>query len=85
MKLTLSVYFQHYEDKSTRRVTLSGFLKLAHDFDIFPDLVNKARVVKYFNLLTHLTQERRADLDLQLFVEMLLLCAFEIPAPSVQE
>lgn len=45
-------------------MTLSGYLKFAHDFDIFPDLVNKARIVKFYNLLTHLTQDHRDELDL---------------------
>ena len=59
MKVTLAVYYQHYEEKGSRRMTLSGYLKFAHDFDIFPDLVNKARIVKFYNLLTHLTQDHR--------------------------
>ena len=62
----------------------AGLLRFARSFSLFPDLVGKARLEKFFHLLTALTQSKPRGLDLSLFVELLILCASTLPTPPLE-
>ena len=71
-----------------------GFAKFAKDFDIFPTILTKAKLMKIFETLAGVFQktgalhnnEEKKYIDQHLFIEGLALCAFEVnyqePEPS---
>lgn len=76
-------------------MTFAGFERFCTDFDLFPDVLSKAKLRSYFNTLAQYfqaensTQGKELMLDEHLFVEALALAAFEIvyrdPQPDAFE
>ena len=90
---SLLPYYLCYADPK-RLINFQALVKFCTDFDIFPDIVNKAKLMKFFETLKKIyqsTSETKNDdfIDEHLFTEAVALCAFEVqykePEPSEVE
>jgi hypothetical protein len=68
-------------------LNFEAFLKFSLDFSIFPDLVSKSKLNKYFKttMSTDILFTDTAEndfIDQNIFVDILAQCAFEIPYRS---
>jgi len=92
---SLKYYYEAYTNNSTNGLMcFEGFAKFAKDFDIFPTILTKAKLMKIFETLAGVFQktgalhnnEEKKYIDQHLFIEGLALCAFEVnyqePEPS---
>lgn len=52
---TLIPYFTFYAN-TKGMMNFDGFSKFAHDFGIFPDILNKAKLMKFFSTLSSFYQ-----------------------------
>ena len=96
---TLIPYYQYYAHQKTSLLSFEGFSKFCLDFGIFPDILTKAKIKRFFTTLSGFYQQNAAEMgvtsterdviDEHLFVEALALTAFEIkyrdPQPSNAE
>jgi hypothetical protein len=48
---TLIPYYQYYANPKGL-MNFDGFSKFCHDFGIFPDILNKAKIMKFFSTLS---------------------------------
>ena len=83
-------YYTYYADQKTGLLGFDGFSKFCTDFEIFPDILNKPKIMRFFKTLSGFyestanmegdtsTTKRRDQVDEHLFVEALALAAFEI-------
>lgn len=85
---SLRFYYEAYS-KSTGLMDFESFARFAKDFDIFPLVITKSRLLKIFETLATVferTAGHSGFIDQHLFVEGLALCAFEVnyesPEPS---
>lgn len=79
---------------SKRLISFNSLVKFCSDFDIFPDIVNKAKLMRFFETLKKIfqsTSEGKFEdlIDEHLFTEAIALCSFEVqykePEPSEVE
>lgn len=95
---TLIPFFHHYSHQKTQLLNFAGFSKFCHDFGIFPDILTKSKIMRFFSTLSGFYQQNALELgvapekdviDEHLFVEALALTAFEVryrdPQPSNAE
>lgn len=89
-KAFLPIY-KFYCNKNTYLMTFEQFLKFCVDFSIFPDVCSKSKLYSFFKSISGCMQitDTNGNLVIKLdnieyiddnyFVDMLALCAFEIP------
>lgn len=78
-------YFMFYADEKTMLMDFEAFFKFCQDFEIFPYILSKPKIMRFFKALssffsTTKTQkkEMKEKIDEHLFVEILALAAFEM-------
>ena len=93
---SLKYYYEAYTNGSPNNLmNFETFAKFAKDFDIFPTILTKAKLLKIFETLAGVFQktgnfqhsnDNKLYIDQHLFIEGLALCAFEVnyqePEPS---
>lgn len=90
-------YYLHYADKD-RLLNLEGFQRFCSDFDLFPAVLSKPRLYRFFRSLAKFFEQTAGEairksklevIDEHLFVEALALTAFEVgyshPQPTNAE
>ena len=86
---SMTPFFSFYSDPKTGLLSFEQFSKFCTDFEIFPDILSKPKIMRFFKTLSGFfettarntlpEQELRRDvIDEHLFVEALALTAFEI-------
>ena len=78
---TMLPYFRFYASPKGL-IDQDGFTRFCGDFGIFPDILSKPKVVRFFKTLSTFYQEptkgQPAVIDEHLFIEALALTAFEV-------
>jgi hypothetical protein len=97
---TLIPYYMFYAQPKTALLTFNAFTKFCLDFGIFPDILSKSKIMRFFSTLSGFYQQNAQEstgsqientevIDEHLFVEALALTAFEVkyrdPEPSNAE
>jgi hypothetical protein len=85
-------YFLFYAEKKTEKMNFAQFSRFCTDFEVFPKILSKSKIVRLFQTLSGFfesTQENQRSptekiIDEHLFVEALALTAFEIPFKAPQ-
>lgn len=49
---SLLPYYSYYTHTTKLLMNFEGFSKFCHDFAIFPDILTKAKLMKFFNTLS---------------------------------
>ena len=74
-------YYRFYAN-SKGLIDLDAFVRFCSDFGIFPDILSKPKVYRFFKTLSTFYQEpnksQAAVIDEHLFIEALALTAFEV-------
>ena len=85
-------FYLYYADQKNSLLNFDGFQRFFSDFELFPDVISKPKVFRFFKTLSgffetavasegtdkKIAQSRRDVIDEHLFVEALALTAFEI-------
>ena len=82
----------YYAEKKTEKMNFDQYLRFCTDFEVFPAILSKSKIVRLFQTLSGFfestQQNQRASpekiIDEHLFVEALALTAFEIPYKAPQ-
>jgi len=78
---TMLPYYRFYASPKGL-MDLDGFTRFCCDFGIFPDILSKPKVYRFFKTLSTFYQEpsnpQAAVIDEHLFIEALALTAFEV-------
>lgn len=77
---TMLPYYRYYANQAGQ-MDLAGFMRFSSDFGIFPDILSKPKVSRFFKTLSTFYQDGRqtqALIDEHLFIEALALAAFEV-------
>jgi hypothetical protein len=95
---TLIPYYHFYTHPKTSLLTFDQFIKFCLDFAIFPDILSKSKIMRFFSTLSGFYQQNALEIgipaekdviDEHLFVEALALTAFEVkyrdPQPANAE
>ena len=90
---SMQPYFKYYAN-AKNLMTIDAFLKFCSDFSIFPDIITKPKLSRFFNTLVSIynsTLNSNKDskinigegmvnaIDEHLFIEAIALCAMEVP------
>jgi hypothetical protein len=84
---TLIPYYHFYAHQKTGLLTFEQFTKFCLDFGIFPDILSKSKIMRFFSTLSGFYQQNAQEMGLSqdtevidehLFVEALALTAFEV-------
>ena len=58
---TLLPYFHFYAHPKTQLLTFEGFSKFCHDFGIFPDILTKSKIMRFFSTLSGFYQQNATE------------------------
>ena len=84
---TLIPYYHFYANQKTSLLNFDQFTKFCLDFGIFPDILSKSKIMRFFSTLSGFYQQNALEMgivaekeviDEHLFVEALALTAFEV-------
>lgn len=45
-------YYSYYADQKTQLMTFDAFSKFCNDFEIFPDILSKPKIMRFFKTLS---------------------------------
>jgi len=86
---TVLPFYHFYCEPKKTVMNFNGFCRFCGDFGIFPDILSKPKLLRFFKTLASfydLEHNEQAVIDEHLFVEALALTAFEVvyknPEPS---
>ena len=78
-------YFMFYADEKTILMDFEGFFRFCQDFEIFPYILSKPKIMRFFKALSSFFSNQKVQnknlkekIDEHLFVEILALAAFEV-------
>lgn len=53
-------FFSFYADSKTELLSFEGFLKFCTDFEIFPDILSKPKIMRFFKTLSGFYEQTTA-------------------------